>query len=214
MNESIVRTKIGNCERWRRWAYALSGRGAVSRRRVPLALEWLRQFGIRQRLHSGRGGSLLQQFHLHLSIPMSLQVGSLLARSDYGDTHATTNVHGSAAGAKDSLERYLRFEESVSRNLEVRSSELLRMAVERTRRVENRAATRELVLVRTPGPRAGGTAEEDRRTPAHWSAETSGFAAYSRPPAAPPVNVDQIADTVMRQLDRRIGSWRERMGRI
>jgi hypothetical protein len=114
----------------------------------------------------------------------------------------------------DPVTRFARIEPTRSNSLEAGSAEFLRLALERTRRVEHRVSTREFVLVRAPGARGAGSAEENGRTPTHWTAENSGVPAYPRPLAAPPVNVDQIADTVMRQLDRRIGSWRERMGRL
>lgn len=217
MSESTVGTKIGNCERWRRWALALSGRGAVSRNRAPLTLEWMRQFGIRRsRLRLVWGGSLSQRFQTHLSMPLHFQLGWVFARAVYGDTRAATYVEGSApvGQAAESAERYAREEKASVQSAAVCSGEFLRVALERTRRVEHRVVMRELVLARAPGGPSNATVGDSGRAPAHWIGESPGVPAHNRTLTAPAVNVEQIADTVMRQLDRRIVSWRERMGRL
>jgi hypothetical protein len=228
MSESTVGTKIGNCERWRQWASMLSGRGAVSRRRAPLTLEWMRHFSVRKsRLRLIRGGAPVQAFQVHVSIPLHLQLGSTFAPAAYGDAPATKYIEGSEAAQKaaDPIVRYTRVEESTSTIKENHSNEterpyasspsaFLRIALERTQRVEQRVTLRELVLARATGVRSHGTPQDSRGAQPHWSSESSGMPAYSRTLPAPPVNVDQIADTVMRQLDRRLVSWRERMGRL
>ena len=89
--------------------------------------------------------------------------------------------------------------------------------VHRSERWEVRSGERaEMRLAaRTAAPRAAAESSftTEWRTPS--SAPASRHAAFTQPAPAPPaVNIEQLADQVMRQLDRRVIAHRERMGRI
>lgn len=45
-----------------------------------------------------------------------------------------------------------------------------------------------------------------------WGAPTSSLHGLMPIPAPPPINVESLTDQVMRQIDRRVGAWRERTG--
>jgi hypothetical protein len=109
----------------------------------------------------------------------------------------------------------LRTEKRTSRTAEIRTGQFLRQVTERNRRIEERTATRELVVVRQPSSRAMDVSAERQHPPSAWPPEAFSPPAWSRPPIAPPApDVDRIAENVMRLLDRRVGAWRERMGRM
>jgi hypothetical protein len=45
-----------------------------------------------------------------------------------------------------------------------------------------------------------------------WGAPASSFHGTMPVPVPPPINVESLTDQVMRQIDRRVGAWRERTG--
>jgi hypothetical protein len=94
------------------------------------------------------------------------------------------------------------------------SRTLLREIVERTRRLEERVRVEKRLVARAgPSPAAASEAQDVmRRSGPDWWKEPA--QAPVRPAAAPAVNVNEIADKVMRQLDQRVTAWRERMGRM
>jgi hypothetical protein len=84
---------------------------------------------------------------------------------------------------------------------------------ERTRRWEERVSVRTRFAAKAipwEAERAQGRPQK-AASQEWWKAELS---SAPRQPSLPAMNIDQIADTVLRQLDRRVGSWRERMGRM
>jgi hypothetical protein len=132
-----------------------------------------------------------------------------------GDAQAASYIERSGAARESTplVSRYSRVEESTLNRTQTRSSEFLRAAVHRTKRVEQAVVMRKLVLAHAAGARSDEM-PENRRALNDWTLATAEVPAHVRAPSSPPVNVDQIADTVMRQLDRRLVSWRERMGRL
>ncbi len=215
MNESTAGKQIGNCSRWCGWAAALARSSGVVRRRQPLAFAWLRRRGtaVRFETHYRTLNSVFNPYHLHLSFPYSTAMNLTLVpagRSQPGAPSATAN-----AQPRDLIARLSRIEEHTSHTAEIRTSEFLRHFIERNRRIEERAATRELMVVRQPSSRAMDVSAERQHPPSAWPPEASSPPAWNRPPATPPApDVDRIAENVMRLLDRRVGAWRERMGRM
>jgi hypothetical protein len=95
------------------------------------------------------------------------------------------------------------------------SRSLLRELSERTRRLEERVHVEKRLVLRERGStNVSAEAQELRRRmgPDWWRADTTAQRQHASPAAA--VNVDQIAETVMRQIDHRMSAWRERTGRI
>jgi hypothetical protein len=95
------------------------------------------------------------------------------------------------------------------------SRSLLRELSERTRRIEERVRVEKRLVLRERGStNVSAEALELRRRmgPDWWRADTTAQRQHATPAAA--VNVDQIAETVMRQIDHRVSAWRERTGRI
>ncbi len=216
MDESITGRQIGNCKRWRAWAAALARRGGVARRREPLPFEWLlRKSAVRIENVFETANTVWNLQHLHLSIPFAIEVRPSAGEQPHVERAPDTPLNDPARRAGDELARYV--ERTVERTLqraEIQTSRLLEKVTERARRVEERPAFRELILVRQLAPVRPAAAVEQRSEPADWTSATAPGAAWSRPSASPPPNVEQIAENVMRVIDRRIGAWRERMGRM
>lgn len=178
---------------------------------MPLDFEWLRQrrtaAGIFNRRVVLNHASL--QTHLHLSFPLST-AASL--------TFTTVNQAGPPAAAEVAREvhstRFTRIEERRWHTGESHTREFLHHLDERTRRVEQRTSARELVVVRQAPTRVPDATEERPPSPV-WPPGALPGPAWNRTPAAPPApDVNRIAENVMHILDRRVGAWRERMGRM
>jgi len=213
-----VGKRIGNSERWREWAAALSRRGTVARRREPLAFRWLRPAsGIGRRFQPANVVS--QHFAVHLAIPCSVRMEFTPAQALPGEARpqSTSPFQAGSATAdrRVTLPHLERSEHSTAELTVVRTSAFIRLVTERTRRVEERVPARELVVARQAPAEPRESGKEPGRTPSGWMSEPAAAAGWNRPmPAPPAASVDQIADNVMRLLDRRIGAWRERMGRM
>lgn len=100
------------------------------------------------------------------------------------------------------------------RDQRMQSITLAREIVERSRRLEERVRVEKRLAARGPAPVAITEQQEAARRagPDWWKTDPPSRGV--RPVPAPPVNVDQIAETVMRRLDQRVSAWRERTGRI
>jgi hypothetical protein len=132
------------------------------------------------------------------------------------ETLRSDTVHErSWAAATLRVQRQLTLEFRQKRDL---ARQLARLILNRNERREERSLAREVVFVHASRP-AGAQPQRVDAGALHagrmWPPSRSAFAGRAEPHAAPAlaVNIDQIAETVMRQLDRRIESWRERMGR-
>ena len=224
MNGSAVSTIIRTPERWRRWARTLASRAGRMQqgRRVPMAL--------RRRVPI-RSGSLLQQW---ISMPLQL-------RADVNFTFMSIVPNTRMSGRSRNREASLRVAASGVENGQnsfpipsplmngwlpvftvvpsqtITASGMDRI-LKRKERHEERITRREMVIA------APARASTDPAA-GHSSPTSQAFAPFrrfdERPPQshqAPPnsfpaVNLDQITDSVMRQLDRRIDAWRDRTGR-
>jgi hypothetical protein len=95
------------------------------------------------------------------------------------------------------------------------SRSLLQELSDRTRRIEERVHVERRLVARERGSsNVSAEAQELRRRmgPDWWRSEPAAPRQINSPSA--PVNVEQIAETVMRQIDHRVSAWRERTGRI
>ena len=93
---------------------------------------------------------------------------------------------------------------------------LARRIVARAQRVEQlppRRAPQEISRIAAPPPRAA-VASVSRHVPAETARIESQPMSASERPAAPPLNIEALADTVLRQIDRRLIAQRERTGRF
>jgi hypothetical protein len=228
MNGSIPRIKIGNSGRWRAWARVIagarfSGRHGVTRRRGPLQMALLRcrriAFWIAQRnilsQHFADGAPVLGRHQLRLALHWSSPLARILRTTRTVNTPlafvgrmVTGERPAERAPADSSHIRTLQGEQTQTKTL-------LREIVDRTRRIEERVRVEKLLAARgVPSAAASAEVRELRRRsgPDWWKSEPA--AQQQRPAATSAVNVDQIAETVMRQLDHRVNAWRERMGRI
>jgi hypothetical protein len=105
------------------------------------------------------------------------------------------------------------FETIHTEQLHTRS--LLRELSDRTRRIEERVRVEKRLVARERGStNVSAEAQELRRRmgPDWWKSDPTAQRQLHTPAAA--VNVDQIAEKVMRQIDHRVSAWRERTGRI
>lgn len=202
--------KIGNAARWRNWARALSRRG-VSRRRSPLSLafvrraqmvSWISSWNNVIHKYSVVGGPLSVQANLRVAlvgqivVPVSARAQALA--NDSAREPAHTSALESTAGQPS-------------------KHTLLRDIVERTRRIEQRVQVHTHLVSRPTANAAGPEVERAlhaKRTSAEWWNQDFGDTRSHPSPPQPTVNVEQITDSVLRQLDRRVGAWRERMGRM
>jgi hypothetical protein len=100
----------------------------------------------------------------------------------------------------------------------IATTTLIRGIIERTRRIEQHVQVQARLAARPAASSSQALeaerAAQARKTGADWWKEDSGEARSRVAVNHQPVNVDQIADKVMRQLDSRVGAWRERMGRM
>jgi hypothetical protein len=223
MIESTARNRIGNgrVERWRAWARALTGAG-VMRRRAPLAMalvrrsrtaRWIAQRNVVSQ-HCTGNLSILVQPRLQLAVyrPQSWnnQVRNSVLVTTPGVTRSrTVTVRHSESAAPIALQhRWTLAEERTQ------SKTLLREIVERTCRIEERVRVERRLVARTaPAPATGSDAQDiARRSGPDWWKDAA--PQISKPAATPAVNVNEIAETVMRRLDQRVSAWRERMGRM
>jgi hypothetical protein len=207
--------------RWRAWARALTGTG-VTRRRAPLqmallrrsrAAVWIAQRSVMSRYFGG-SRSIVMQPRLQLAFHQTGSWNSLMRSSvtalssDAPWTRLAILRQSDPAAPVDLQHRWtLRDERSQSKTL-------LREIVERTRRLEERVRVdKRLVARAVHSPAADAQAQDDlRRSGPDWWKEPAAQPARTAPAAA--VNVNEIAESVMRRLDQRVSAWRERMGRM
>jgi hypothetical protein len=232
MNGSTPRNKIGNRRqalladrprRWRDWARAIAGSPGITRRRAPLQMALLRRARaatwIAQRNlflhHSASNSSIVVKPLLRLSLhwtrtAASFTRSSLSATAADPAPAAPIAIRETAPVAPiDLIHRW------TLREQRSQSQTVMREIVDRTRRLEERVRVEKRLVARgTPSPAAIAEQQDAARRsgPDWWKSDPP--ARGIRPPAAPAVNVDQIAETVMRRLDQRVSAWRERMGRM
>lgn len=225
MNASIQRITIGSTGRWPSWAKALaasrpSRRPGVIRRRGPLEMALRRRtrlaswFALRNILSV----NLEEQFPVFNAVRLRL---ALYWSSPFASIPG--NVSGRSF-AQDRSPMLLELKTTTEVNLaadqtlytEQRNSRsLLRELSERTRRIEERVRVEKRLVIREHGStNISAEAQELRRRmgPDWWRGDATAQRQRATPAAA--VNVDQIAETVMRQIDHRVSAWRERTGRI
>jgi hypothetical protein len=151
---------------------------------------------------------------LQLALHWSRSVSSLYRSSV---VNASISAHSSVvaspsadpAARADQQHRWTRHEEPTD------SRTLMREIVERTRRLEERVRVEKRLALRSAPSTAAVAEAQDaarRSGPDWWKWEPAQQAA--RPAPAPAVNINEIAETVMRRLDNRVTAWRERMGRM
>jgi hypothetical protein len=215
--------RIGNPERWRKWARYLAWRG-VTRRRSPLRLSLLRQ---------ARGLSSLQSWYrvLHrystaLS-PLSLIANMRLAWS----VQPMISAIAAPSGPRGALSKALATKTALVRpghpgGVSPRyatpapergsSQKLLRDIIDRTQRIEQRVSIHSSLVFRNPVSPAGQEPppmQASRAGDEWWKQSAPGPAARQSAPALT-ANLEQITDNVLSRLDRRISTWRERVGRM
>lgn len=224
MNASIQRITIGSTGRWRSWAKALaasrpSKRPGVICRRGPLEMALLRRtrlaswIALRNILSVNfeENFPIFNAVRLRLAIhwpsPLASILGNVSGHSFAQDRSPmllelkTTETNSAAYQTLYSEQRH--------------SRSLLRELSERTRRIEERVRVEKRLVAREHGStNVSAEAQELRRRmgPDWWRSDASAQRQRATPAAA--VNVDQIAETVMRQIDHRVSAWRERTGRI
>ncbi|MGC1421515.1 MAG: hypothetical protein WA815_04150 [Terracidiphilus sp.] len=225
MNASIQRITIGSTGRWRSWAKALVAsrprrRLGVIRRRGPLEMALLR----RTRLASWIAPRNILSVNLEEKFPVFNAVRLRLA---FYWSSPLASIPGKLSGpslAQDRSPMLLELKTTTEANFAAHqtlhteqrhSRSLLRELTERTRRLEQRVRIAKRLVIREHGSTSvSAEAQELRRRmgPDWWRADTTAQRQRATPAAA--VNVDQIAETVMRQIDHRVSAWRERTGRI
>ena len=215
----------GNAARWRDWARSLGDtRRAGGRRRGTAVIRrhnWLDLALARRPRAVIRINFQNPVSHRHLvagdvasvnpAIQLAWTIGSpaerILQRAS-GDNRAERTL----AARQDSLVQ--RYETRQTTFAAVKTT--VRDVTERLRRVEERTGVPARLVLRGAQTELDGQARaaalQAAKLPSGewWQAETSSM---RQKPAAPGLNIDQLADTVLRQLDRRVGAWRERMGR-
>jgi hypothetical protein len=93
----------------------------------------------------------------------------------------------------------------------------LERLLHRSERVERSAMPHQsAMLLRSPAPVFQSAPDATLQPNIRAAEEHRSFPpiAHPSPAAAPPINVEQLADQVIRQIDRRVVARRERMGRI
>jgi hypothetical protein len=223
MNGSTPRIRIGKglTSRWREWARALAG-ARVTRRRAPLQLAFLRRsrtaVWIAQRnvksQHFAGSRSIVVKPLLQLALHQQRLWNSVVRTSVVGPSSEAPAARVAAVRQADpGAPVDLRHRWTV-REERTQSRTLLRDIVERTRRLEEKVRVdKRLVARAAPSPAAAAQAQEDlRRAGPDWWKEPTAHSV--RPAPAPAVNINEIAETVMRRLDHRVSAWRERMGRM
>jgi hypothetical protein len=151
---------------------------------------------------------------LHLALNWSSPMARILRTSSMVNSPFTfvdrTVVEQGSAAAGNDVEVLATLQEE-----KIQSKALLREIVERTRRIEERVRVDKKLAAKSAAPEAVSAESQElrRRTgPDWWKSEPA--EQTRRAAATPAVNVDQIAESVMRRLDNRVSAWRERMGRI
>jgi hypothetical protein len=232
MNGSTQAKKIDSWMRWRNWASSFARRGA-SRRRSPLMRVFARRSRALQVIHfhsdfayrhlSG-DTSIVVRPVIRLAVVLRGQSRSVMLRGESRSVSLFSGASDKAVGPADESRTIQTAEEitavrRVLARLERSTREesidtTVRNILARTRRVEEQVTVRTQFAARS----GDAPAQTDPRRPQPrentewWRPETP--PSGNRQPAQPVVNVDQIADTVLRQLDRRMGAWRERQGRM
>ena len=222
MSGSTRVMKVDSVKRWVAWARALAVRSRLIRgRRGALSAKFL----LRPRMQTAAReqwriiAPVNYESHLHLAFhPMASLTA--VARFQGAGRPATrdissTVVRYSEPGHTETLRQTSRVtvREAALFATARRTEELVQRVTERTRRIEERVFPRAAVLART----SRAEAQKDATIPAAASPEwwrDPASAAGRQHIAAPDVNVEQIADTVMRRLDQRVNAWRERTGRV
>jgi len=205
--------------RWREWARSLAdarragGRSrdtGVTRRRNPLHLALARR---------GRMWAWIDShthvLHRHSREGDRIDVRPLIRFSWHHDSPLQRILRGAgvAPGFTSRAEPSAPAYEAIHTTLRAAKT-TLREIVERTRRIEERALAtprlalrgKQIELEARPAARQVPKALSDD----WWKPEPE--SARHRP-SVPVLNVDQIAESVLRQLDHRVSAWRERMGR-
>ena len=223
MNGSMQAKKISSVMRWRNWASALTRHG-VSRRRSPLARVFARRSRALQTIHFHNSvayrhlsgdTSIVVRPVVRLAVLLRGQGRSMLPGSHAGDR---------AAGPADESRTIMAVEEvnamrQVLTRLERSTANVsidttVRNILTRSRRIEEHVTVRTRFAARPQDLQ--GQMDERRAQPRDnkewWRSEAA--PSLNRQAPQPVLNVDQIADTVLRQLDRRVGAWRERQGRM
>jgi hypothetical protein len=226
--------KTARFQQWRDWARGLIGRFAPRRRRDYLAFELVRRASRWTSLFSSvlelRHPTVPPAFQPHFALTVGPRFSVVATAPPQTARHTAfrlppdsrPRIVGSpairlVAATRQDPGRHV----APSSPLELtvfttpqRLEKQMREVQERTRRIEERVFSRTFVLAR---PASLASAERSSGTGARPEAEwwqSPAPAEPERPRTAPPAfHLDQIADNVMRQIDRRIGAWRERMGR-
>lgn len=212
----------GPCCRWLTFAQQLASRRRRQRRHIGVTMHWLRRLA---------GTRWLRSVYSHLSSPMQLNLGvnvqvhegaevvrqfvsrhnTLLplplahsvqpAASDHGPLRISQNfvMQRFVTERRGIVEQPMRPLGAASVHTSVRP------VVRTNTRVECRLLSR-------PTAERPSSAEVSAAGPKAFPATVVSMPA-GIPVCPPEINVAQIADQVMRQLDHRISSWRERRGR-
>jgi hypothetical protein len=103
----------------------------------------------------------------------------------------------------------------VDRRPRIESRDIVSRVFRRTHRDDTEIAGSRTVLVRRPSPlvAAADVSSAPSRSREAWPFESPATTSPAGVPA-PAVNVEHLTDAVLRQLDRRVTAWRERMGRV
>jgi hypothetical protein len=223
-------TKIVNGERWRGWARLLaqfrraggrSRNSVVTRRKNPLQMAFARRermsawidYHTHVAFRQFRGGDSID---IHQITRFSWTTDSALQRifqragiapvlANRAEGAGSPNIEHSPALSHQTIHMTLRAAKSTFREI-----------VEGKRRIEERAAVATRLALRGKAAELEALARMPARQISKalsddwWRPEPESTRHRS---AAPAVNVEQIAETVLRQLDQRVTSWRERMGR-
>jgi hypothetical protein len=223
MSGLIQQTKIGACERWRNWASVLAGRGASVRRRDPLELRLLR----RQRnwlitrhhhAHSTMNLRAEMQFAIASNITQQFYPQNFVRRPESPAFRFVQAAPPFAARRQEAGAGERRAIVSAGGpDTSPQTQSLMRLIVDRTQRIEERVMRRELVVARAASaPVASDKVLPHNNRGQEWWQQASepGAQRQASRAAVQGMNVEQITENVLRQLDRRVGAWRERMGRM
>lgn len=219
MNGSMRARKIGNASRWREWARSVARRrntagrsrsGLVNRRRNAIDLALARR---------ARGTWTANHDHhvvvhpLFSPVSRAVSVRTAVQASFFMHTSTAERFEQRVLVRQGALQRI----EHVGSTSAVART-IAREIVERTVRIEDTVPLRTHfaapVMAQQQIPET--PAALDRQMPARTEDQwwEPGSASPRQRSIAPTINIDHLADTVMRQIDHRIGAWRERMGRV
>jgi hypothetical protein len=222
MNESTRVMKIGNSARWRNWARSLACQ-APARRRSPIALALVRRtrsaawIAQQTTVHQHIAGthSILLRPVIQLSLHGPSPVERILLRAATLKTIESPAQASEERSPSTSAIQTMNLLHRRTARVEERTAQIVwKEIVERTRRIEDRISVRTKLAKRGGAPdgapnRAQTAIRPDG--PDWWKGPSPAYVPSQ--PALPAMNMDQITETVLRQLDRRVGAWRERMGR-